>query len=339
MAEFPNLQHILTEATAQACEECSMLLGQELHSAHDDARATSKAAYFKGTDDAILVATVESRDGYPGTMYMVFTLRDAILLSGLMLGIPPARIKEKCRLAIMEPDDKDAFGEIMNQLIGSFNSVFQPKLPNKSHLKLIRHNKFVPGMDEMTDIEPLPEDDFFLFRNRFSMPGQEMDWLDIFIPRPLACLFDPPPEAPPAPEQVAAEETLAAVPSEAREPAIIILEDDAAARDRIAAALVQTGLKVLTGGIGTDIRELFGQGDVQAAVIGVKDTEDHELSLCIKLASFGSGGKPLPIIMCANQWTRSSVLKAIKYGARDIVLKPYNPDELLAKISKILPAS
>jgi CheY-like chemotaxis protein len=342
MADFPNLQDILDAAVAQACEESSMLLGQELQSAHDTALNTSKEVYFNKNDDAMLVAAVESREGYPGKFYMVFTLRDAILLSGLMLGIPPARINEKRRLAIMEPDDKDAFGEIMNQLIGSFNSIFQPKLPNKSHLKLISHNKFVPGIDEMSENEPLPEADYYLCRCRFSMPGQEMDRLDIFMPLDLAKLFDPPPEAEPeaVTETVSTEaSTEVTSPTGPLEDAIIILEDDATALEKIKTSLAKTGLKLLAGNLGTDIRELFSQGDVQAAVIGVKDTDDHELSLCIKLASFSKAGQTLPIIMCANQWTRSSVLKAIKYGARDIVLKPYNPDELLSKITKVLSAA
>jgi CheY-like chemotaxis protein len=345
MADFPNLQDILTAAAAQACEECSMLLGQELQSAQDDALNTNKSTFFGCTDDAMRVAVVESREDYPGQLYMVFTLRDAILLSGLMLGIPPARINEKRRLAIMEPDDTDAFGEIMNQLIGSFNSVVQPKLANKSHLKLLSHSKFVPGIDELTETTPIPEDDYFLCRYRFSMPGHEMDRLDILIPRALAALFDPPPEAPemPAAADGAGEEAAAAPPPAAKaegaaelEAAIIVLEDDLAAREKIVDSLGTTGLHVLSGNLGTDIRDLFAQGDVRVAIVGVKDTDDHELSLCIKLSSFSQEGQPLPIIMCANQWTRSSVLKALKYGARDILLKPYNTDELLDKVRRYL---
>jgi len=354
MADFPNLQDILTAAVAQACEECSMLLGQELQSAQDDAINTNKATFFGCTDDAMRVAVVESREDYPGRIYMVFTLRDAILLSGLMLGIPPARINEKRRLAIMEPDDTDAFGEIMNQLIGSFNSIVQPKLTKKSHLKLLSHNKFVPGIDEMTETEPLPDAEYFLCRFRFTMAGHEMDRLDILVPQELACLFDPPPEVVKIPETAAISPDGEAKGApgaggddagggdeseEVLEGAIIVLEDDAAALEKIMETLAATGLKLLTGNLGTDIRDLFAQGDVKAAVVGVKDTDDHELSLCIKLTSFSKDGHPLPIIMCANQWTRSSVLKALKYGARDILLKPYNTAELLAKITKYLEAA
>jgi CheY-like chemotaxis protein len=352
MADFPNLQNILTAAVAQACEECSMLLGQELQSAQDDALNTNKATYFGCTDDAMRVAIVESREDYPGRIFMVFTLRDAILLSGLMLGIPPARINEKRRLAIMEPDDTDAFGEIMNQLIGSFNSIVQPKLAKKSHLKLISHKKFVPGIDELTETEPLPEAEYFLCRFRLTMPGHEMDRLDILVPQELACLFDPPAEVAETPAIAesspggAAEKipvTSATVSAggavEELEGAIIVLEDDTAALEKIMETLTATGLKLLTGGLGTDIRDLFSQGDVKAAIVGVKHTDDHELSLCIKLTSFSKEGHPLPIIMCANQWTRSSVLKALKYGARDILLKPYNTSELLAKITKYLEAA
>jgi hypothetical protein len=85
---------------------------------------------------------------------MVFSLRDAILMSGILLGIPPARISEKRKLLILEADDIDAFSEIANQIIGTFNTVFQPCLPNKFHLKQLPPTKFVPQMDEVSDELP-----------------------------------------------------------------------------------------------------------------------------------------------------------------------------------------
>ncbi len=78
--------------------------------------------------------------------------------------------------------------------------------------------------------------------------------------------------------------------------------------------------------------------DAEVAVIGVADTEDRELALCIKINAMRQGS-PLPIIMCASQWTRTGVLKALKYGAKEIILKPYDANELVSKVTKFLKAA
>lgn len=121
MADIAKLQKILDAALQQAGEESSMLLGQGLAINASDVLQTNRMSFFTDMEDAMFVVGVETREDYPGQFYMIFSLRDAILLSSMLLGIPPARISEKRKLAIMEPDDYDAFGEIMNQVIGSFN--------------------------------------------------------------------------------------------------------------------------------------------------------------------------------------------------------------------------
>jgi len=45
--------------------------------------------------------------------------------------------------------------------------------------------------------------------------------------------------------------------------------------------------------------------------------------------------QPVPIIMCAQRWTRTAVLKALKYGAQDIIIKPCDPDELASKVKRL----
>src|SRR6185369_9903983 len=109
-------------------------------------------------------------------------------MSSILLGIPAPRIQEKRRLSIQEPDDIDAFGEIANQIIGSFNSVFQPKLPEKVHLKLLAPQKYIPEVDSLTEQLPFPEGSYLMYRAPLEIAGHEMNRLDIMIPHPLANL-------------------------------------------------------------------------------------------------------------------------------------------------------
>lgn len=349
MADIAKLQKILDAALQQAGEESSMLLGQGLAINASDVLQTNRMSFFTDMEDAMFVVGVETREDYPGQFYMIFSLRDAILLSSMLLGIPPARISEKRKLAIMEPDDYDAFGEIMNQVIGSFNSVMKPRFPNKIHLKLLGSlTKYIPLMDQLTEEEPIPDGEYVMFRAQLQMDGLEMDRVDIFIPVALAESLAPEAAAPPAEveEQAAKpeEQVAQSEKEEIRQPVpamnqtVVILDDDAGDRQNVKNFLSGAGIELLEASSNDDIRELFTQGKATVALIGVADTEDRELALCIKVNSFCQD-KPVPIIMCAPQWTRTAVLKALKYGARDIILKPYLADELVSKVKKYLQAA
>jgi CheY-like chemotaxis protein len=330
-----------------------MLLGQELSIALLDSLLTSKSSYFGGLDDGCFVLGVDSGDAYKGQFYLVFSLRDAIVMSSILLGIPPARIQEKKRLSIIENDDIDAFSEIANMVNGALNTVFQGTLPNKVRLKLLSPKKYIPDIDQLTPEEPLPDGDFLMFRSKLEMPGQEMNHLDVLIPVALGNLFDPPPIAAEVEKEAAAgtdtasgdavgadeeAEGVPAAPSGVD--SIIVLEDNEEQRQQMVELVSFTGYQVAEGTLNADIKELFSGRNVKLVIIGSQDADDRELSVCIKVNAIRQDFPP-PIIMSAECWTRTAVLKALKYGARDIIIKPFNGDDVTTKIRrycKIVPA-
>ena len=72
-------------------------------------------------------------------------------------------------------------------------------------------------------------------------------------------------------------------------------------------------------------------------LVGVADAEEQELSLCHKIQAH-TRERGIPVIICARQWTRAGVLKALKYGARDILLKTTSPDELATRVMRLVQA-
>jgi len=344
MAEFKELKKMLDAALKQAGEESSMLLGQTLAVNGSELLNTNRQSYFTDMDDAIFVVGVESREEYPGRFYLLFSLGDTIVMSSILLGIPPARIAEKRRLCIMGDDDIDAFGEIANQIIGSFNSVFQPNLPNKVHLKLLPPQKFIPEIDQLTHEEPLPEGDYLMFRAPLETEGQEMHSVDIMVPLALANLFDPQQEqqVEPAPTTETADDgggnPASAAKAGSRPETILILSEDSHERQMVKDCLASIGLQLVDAPIGADINDLLNDAEVKVAVIEVAETGERDLAVCNRINA-QSKKAPLPIIMCAGEWTRTSVLKALKYGASDIIMKPIDAEELMAKVKRFLHAA
>ncbi len=359
MDGYVKLHEMVESALRQAGEEAGMLLGQGLIATLTDSLTFSKAAYFGDLDDGVFVLAVESREEYPGQFHLVFNLRDAILMSSLLLGIPAARIKEKQRLSIIEPDDIDAFGEIGNMINGAMNTTFQGALSGKAHLKLLGSKKYVPEIDPLTDDDPLPNGDYLMFRSRLDMEGQEMHSLDVLIPVELGNKYDPPPEVPAA--EVTPEATATAAPGAGAEAAsgdlsesgddvparkaggiagttgedmIAVFEDGDDERSQLMDSLGFTGFKLVESTLNADVKEIFSQGNVRLVVIGSQDADDRELAVCIKINALRQD-QPVPILMCAQRWTRTAVLKALKYGAQDIIIKPCDPDEIASKVRRL----
>jgi CheY-like chemotaxis protein len=340
---------MLETALKQAGEESGMLLGQELSIALLDSLSTSKNSYFGDLDDGCFVLGVDSGEAYGGQFYLVFSLRDAIVMSSILLGIPPARIQEKKRLSIIESDDIDAFSEIANMVNGALNTVFQGTLPNKVRLKLLSPKKYIPDIDQLSPEEPLPDGDYLMFRSRLEMPGQEMNHLDVLIPVDLGNLYDPPPvAAEEEPDEAPEAETTGSSaeggdggePAEAASAAaaagvdsIIVLEDDEEQRRQLIELVSFTGYQVAEGTLNADIKEMFTGRNVKLVIIGSQDADDRELAVCIKVNAIRQDFPP-PIIMSAECWTRTAVLKALKYGARDIIIKPFNGNDVTSKVSR-----
>ncbi len=364
MDGYTTLHEILESALRQAGEESGMLLGQELSISLTDSLSTSKTAYFGDLDDAIFAIGVDSREAYTGQFYLIFSLRDAIVMSSTLLGIPPARIQEKKRLGIIENDDIDAFSEIGNMVNGSFNTVFQEKLPNKVHLKVLSPKKFIPDVDQLSEEEPIPEGDYLMFRSRLELTGQEMNYLDVLIPVQLGNQFDPPQEAPEPPVEEAVDDAGETVSTDVSAPgiaedaapvsaggaasdegaiptvaegegvdSIVVLQDDSDGRRLIVDAVTFTGFHVVEGTLDDNIKELFSGRNVRLVIIGSEDADDRELAVCIKVMAMRQDSPP-PIMMGAQRWTRTAALKALKYGARDIVLTPCSEEELAVKVRK-----
>jgi CheY-like chemotaxis protein len=350
MDGYTKLYGILESALKQAGEECGMLLGQELSISLSESLLTSKSSYFGELDDGCFIMGVNSGEAYEGQFYLVFSLRDAIVMSSILLGIPPARIQEKKRLSIIESDDIDAFAEIGNMVNGALSTAFLATLPEKVRFKLLPPKKFIPDIDEISPEQPLPDGDYLKFRSKLLLPGQEMEHLDVLIPMALGNLFDPqrPSDEVTGGENAGGGEEVAA-DREARGDgeeeldadssslggveSIVVLEDDADLRQQIVELLAFTGFQIAEGTLNADLKELFAGRNVKLAIIGSQDADDRELAVCIKVNAMRQDFPP-PIIMSAECWTRTAVLKALKYGARDIIIKPFSEDEVTAKVRR-----
>ncbi len=340
MKELPNLREMLEASLVQAANECGQLLGVDLYMDGSVAGPISKADYFAEITGASLIVGIESKEEYQGKFYMVVDLKDAIVLSSTLLGIPPSRVVEKQRLAIFDPDDVDAFSEIANQITGSFNTVFQPFLPRKVHLKQLVPQKYIPEEQKgnADEAETIPNGEYYLVKPKMVMPGFDLERFDLLVPLQLAVQFNVQERKQGKSEEKEQDQDDEYSADEIDGPAVLVLEDNSTDRRQFSEILAANGVKPVMAAYDADLKRLVTMQNVKAVLLGVANADEQELALCIKIANLFPN-IPAPIIMCARQWTRASVLKALKFGAKEILLKPCSSEELSAKVMKYLPSS
>ena len=81
-----------------------------------------------------------------------------------------------------------------------------------------------------------------------------------------------------------------------------------------------------------EVKELFQQHKILGIFLIMAQVGEKGFASAIKLQS---AGRPLPpIIFAGPEWTRSAVLRAVKYGAKDILVMPASNDEIQDKVAR-----
>ncbi|MEM8747214.1 MAG: response regulator transcription factor [Actinomycetota bacterium] len=114
---------------------------------------------------------------------------------------------------------------------------------------------------------------------------------------------------------------------------IVIAEDDRAARDALRRALVLEGHEVRTASNGADALDLVRERSPDVLLLDVSMPTLDGLTVCRVLRSEGDR---LPILMLTARTETSDRVAGLDAGADDYLAKPYDLDELLARIRALL---
>ena len=99
-------------------------------------------------------------------------------------------------------------------------------------------------------------------------------------------------------------------------------------------------LKEVLGNRGYGVRVLsfkdnvssFISKELKAVYLVTQDVDEQAFGVAIKVSSACS----LPLIAAAPGWTKTKVIKAVKYGVRDILLTPASTEDIEENIANNL---
>ncbi len=115
---------------------------------------------------------------------------------------------------------------------------------------------------------------------------------------------------------------------------ILVVEDDTAMRQSCAKLFRLEGYGVVEASSGADaLDHIKGQGDIDIVLTDIKMPEMDGMTLLKEIKSLDSG---IVVVLMTGYGSIKNAIEAMKHGAADYITKPFDTNELLMTISKIV---
>lgn len=115
---------------------------------------------------------------------------------------------------------------------------------------------------------------------------------------------------------------------------VLIVDDAAFMRLRVANLLKGKGYTVIEASNGQEAIQKYSEEKPDVVLLDITMPVMDGLTALRELISFDPKAN---IVMCSALSQESTVIEAIKNGARDFVTKPFHPEKILAAVSKFAP--
>lgn len=115
---------------------------------------------------------------------------------------------------------------------------------------------------------------------------------------------------------------------------VLVVDDAAFIRKVVGDALTGSGHEVIgEAGDGVEAVEQFQQLRPDAVTLDITMPEMDGLSALREIIAIDPKAR---VVMCSALGQESKVLEAVKAGAKDFVVKPFQPERVVAAINKVM---
>ncbi len=116
------------------------------------------------------------------------------------------------------------------------------------------------------------------------------------------------------------------------EPHVLVVDDDQELRNLLSHYLRKHGLRVDVAADGREMRRILGVTNIDLVILDRVMPGEEGLTLCRELRETNR----IPIILLTLLGSDADRIRGLEMGADDYVQKPFNPQELLARIRAVL---
>ncbi|MFH0781296.1 MAG: hypothetical protein V2B20_04985 [Pseudomonadota bacterium] len=327
---------LLSSCINTMASDVSALLGAEVQLSNQNNKIVNKEKFFlEEVSGKQVIAHMDVVGEMEGKSYLVVNLRDAIRVGGVLIMLPTQELESVVNDEVFGEDTKDAYGEIANIIAGVYTTVFEEQYTKRIRFVRTDLQQIVP-MKVITDsADPFPDGEFYLSNSDLTIGDSILGKVNIVFPLSLFELEG----------LLAVEEEVARVeeirPSAVEKvgnlegfgtaPDILLIGDDESEAAKIAAVLAGMGFVAKSLSFKDNVHNYI-PGQLKAIYLVMKDVDEQVFGAAIKISASCS----LPLIAAGPGWTRTKVIKAVKYGIRDILLTPATKGDIEENIANNL---
>ncbi|NLX18676.1 MAG: hypothetical protein GXY53_05255 [Desulfobulbus sp.] len=338
---------ILKKAAVQICEEISALLSGSLQITLGDGLHVATDEYIGKIHGKQIVARLSlTGNGEEQDALFLVPLKTAVYLGGALIMMPMTALDEMAGAETYDEDVEDAYSEIVEIISAGFSAVFAQHYPDRLEFA-----------KTAVDLMPSPEinqvDEIFSCQTYYCIDGQlqyndrDIGEFHFFLPARAVGLTadrsfgdrqgvagqhfvqDPEHDTVPA----AANETAPVLTpwsdTADKSADILLVTDDAQAAEHMAAVLIKMGFSCRLLSFKDPINSVLSE-EVRLVFLVMREPSEQAFGAAIKIST---AGLSIPMVAAAPLWTRSLVLKAVKYGACDILITPASAADIRETLS------
>ncbi len=356
--EKKRLDSIFLSCCEKMADEVGALLGIEYKLEKPQTTVLSKEECLDRLSGKQVMARMEVRGDGEGREAQLFCgLKDAILLGGKLIMLPDSELDQAMLDEDFSDDSRDAYGEVANIIAGVYTAVFEEQYRKSIGFVKTELEQIIPVKIDGDSDDTFVNQPYYHATVAMSVDGRELGPLQTIFPAAIFGLQDygqPEDGGATGPESVSAASTSdkaanGAARVEAEEGGlqkdaagingaisgsggneVLIITADETEGDKIAAQLESDGFVPRILHFSDDVNRYL-PGNIGLIFLVMDEIDDRELSVAIKIRSVG--GTRIPMVAAGPAWTRTKVLKAVKYGADDILITPAQADDIEEKIN------
>lgn len=347
-ADAAAVDSLLIEGLEPAAEELQALLGQAVSFTGRQTGYREKADLLARTRGKQVLTRIRATGEKQGQGFMLLPLKDAVYFGGLLLMMPAESITETVKQGGFEGEIADAFGEIANILVGCFSNRFQNGAPFRLKLQKDSVETLVPAQVDPASAEPFPADQYYRVSTGIQMGDRTYGPLEILFPPDLLGLApraafaadagqSRPEQSPGRQKPVPGQKNdTGERPARNRKPprVISVIGEDPVAFEALKKSIDGEDIEIARVSPDGDLKEVLAENEPNCVFLFINRVNDQGLAKAIKVRA--ALKKDCPLIVAGPGWTKSTVLKARKYGATDILVTPADREVIRRKYRKYM---
>jgi hypothetical protein len=278
--------------------------------------------------------------------YLVISQKDAIRIGGTLIMLPESELQSSVEDGDFSEDIEDAYGEIANIISGVYTAVFEEGYTRQIRFIKKGLNQVLPMKVDPESDEPFPDQEYYVSTMNLVLADNEAGKLHMVFPSAMLQLDGLGKEeleegsdsvkssASQAPSGDAAdtEKIVSVAADDGRGPVdILLIGDDMTEIEKLQSVLTERGFVIRVLSFKDQVHNYI-PGELKAVYLVMREINEQGFGVAIKVSSSCS----LPLIAAAPGWTKTKVIKAVKYGIRDILLTPASTEDIEENISNNL---